>query len=796
MVPQEKRLSLRTCSELAQQRCRFVPVNALSWAITLLAVAIGVVAQADKNFQHYELFSSNKRSAEILQQLDASGYITSLTNYGGVGIDLRLASKMVRNQQLWRRQYESNKKERKIQYSLLDCNPLFAAQRSVLSWFRIITLKVALCAHVCQDYPTCTMTTPLMQYPDESLFTLVYCNYTVIFNDTVPGTDQSFFPSKSFQLISETGFKDSYAKICRSAVDSVAPKDNVLVSLQTSTVSKNSTTIVLTNYTTTARPAYAAFNVFVPDLWSNWHIQPTFIYGLNNLSFNCEGYNTLPTQCKPGELCQIDSKQVLHLPSSIVMLRGVPTDHPMLINECTITNSTAYIAIDSMWIIQPRPDNGYIDSTFIEREDWLGGWNSYPFYGTGTSTNRFDGSLVNVNGFCPETLFDMFKVGKGLRSLKPVPCNSLQLLGCTEGSLFDSVYGVRCLNKTNERYIRGCNSNLSAFYLNTHPLACNGNNYAVPALNAPIGLGASYFTYITAKNMYNYMLDVTQRISNSLSGELDTMFTNSKDHYYAIDIVGYWNQTDIKSQLGQAKERTVALVRQWSFHDTQATSIATALVLLFVQVLQIPTHWSKGAQNGIVSWYTSKLSLSSNSALLNAITVFVLRFFASAVRVGPAMFPFVFAVKADAGSSIYSGYPQLTYYNINGGRPNGTYNAYNQARQTAEPLGLTAESLGITTTAIVKTAVQIWAVVLVCTVCGLAVIVVSVWAAVEEYRSLQVDTDIEGVADAETQCDKQMDVQLQMRTESQTHGATLRMTKSAPDKVETKSKNNISSLLQ
>ena len=163
MVPQEKRLSLRTCSELAQQRCRFVPVNALSWAITLLAVAIGVVAQADKNFQHYELFSSNKRSAEILQQLDASGYITSLTNYGGVGIDLRLASKMVRNQQLWRRQYESNKKERKIQYSLLDCNPLFAAQRSVLSWFRIVTLKVALCAHVCQDYPTCTMTTPLIE---------------------------------------------------------------------------------------------------------------------------------------------------------------------------------------------------------------------------------------------------------------------------------------------------------------------------------------------------------------------------------------------------------------------------------------------------------------------------------------------------------------------------------------------------------------------------------------------------------------------------------------------------------
>ena len=768
-----------------------MPTSALSWAVTLLAITIGVAAQVDTNAQHYELFSSKKSSADILQQLDTSGYITSLANNGGVGMDLRVAYKLVRSQQLWRRRDVSKKKGKKEipQYSLLDCNPLFAAQRKISSWFRMVTFKVALCAHVCQDYPKCTMTTPLMNSTNGSLATLVYCNYTVKVDD-----------SETFQLLAATGRNNSYTTICRNAVDSITPKDNVTVKGEPVEISKGST-IALTRYTTKARPACAAVNIFGSDLWSNWHIQPTSVSILGDLPVNCEGYSTSVIQCGP-DLCQIDSKQVLHLSSAVVrpdrlmkLDKVGRTDIKNIKDKCQMA-SIAYVAIDSMWMLQPRPDNGYVDTTFLERNDSSEGWQIYPFFGTDMYTNRFNGALVDENGLCEGILNNMSTIGNCLRGFKPILCNlSQSSLNCTEGNLFDSVHGIRCLNNTNERCseeirgyngvrgrcseeiqgyngvrgrcseeIRGCNG-VRAFQLNREYTACDGYYYAVPALDAPVGLGASHDTYKAAKDMYNTMLGTSQRlgasqrITDSVPDELDTKFTNSKGNYYAIDIGGYWNQTDIEGQLEQAREITVALVQQWSFHDTQATSIATALVLLFVQVLQIPTHWSKEAQNGIINWYTSKLSLSNKSALLNVVAVFVLRFFASAVRVGPTMFPFVLAVKADVGSSIYGGYPQLAYYSINDIKPNGK--SYNYARQGAE-----FGTLGLTTTAIVNTTVQIWAVALVCTICGLAVIIVSVWAAVEEYRSSQVYTDIKGVAKAETQCDKQIDIQLPARTEN------------------------------
>jgi len=173
--------------------------------------------------------------------------------------------------------------------------------------------------------------------------------------------------------------------------------------------------------------------------------------------------------------------------------------------------------------------------------------------------------------------------------------------------------------------------------------------------------------------------------------------------YVILDASLQLNITDIKLRMAAALQKAEGVVNNMQYKGESESAIIVAFTTLFIATVTIPQHWNEAIQKRVYQ-IMGLVPALLNHKVARVAYVGVCRMIASAIVVGPALFSFLTVVARDQGMRIADGYPTIAYQAL----PKSAGLPCTMARIGETP------AFGIAETVVLETAVQTWAVVLVC----------------------------------------------------------------------------------
>jgi hypothetical protein len=633
-------------------------------------------------------------------------------------------------QQRWRRRANDDGVEELG--SMYDCQPTFKVTRSVSSWFRTRTVEVGLCFTVCVDHPGCTSTAPLVINGDggsasQELAVLLWCGLQVTSHET-----------QEFVELRTPGNKEGSTKpVCRNVVDRVGSPNVASADVpppQNPTLRRRLNVAAFRRVNT--RQHDDELTIYTHDLWSHWLWPVT----LAKMRTNEDG-------------------------SSSAAILSPPLDRMTFTEQLNgkLTQTPVASIIQDAWVVTPRP-SGFVMAAYVMwRPDLDRRWFAFATYGVGTTTAL--SAYRDVNGDCASVEAGMWtsaakwrntSVATGLadaplcRFLDLPNVTSVDQVGGSWAYAGTTAYGRLQRKRDNnhcpiildkpkverDSYVLSCHDDQVLFMLNTYGGdVCRNANYLVhPAVETMLQAGVHDVTYNDAWAYYSNVL----RPAAPEGGEPHPLLVNDDDNYVLMDASLQFNVTELWQWQLRALANTERRLHDMTINDDNEATIIVAFTTLLIATISIPQHFNTDMRLKVLGWgraLCAKCGVAPKPAVILAF-VGVLRFTASAVVVGPAIFSFLSVMAQESGTHMDTGFPTVVF---DGRAPP----ACSDARYGEVGIGTFENQLIVTT-------VQTGAVVAICGLACLAILVAAVLTVLKTRKLMRQQEPVVNALDVAT----------------------------------------------